>query len=160
MGCGVAGGPGPAHLCGCSKVLNWLYCLDEISTLSPSSFWQAVFIVDYNSCIVSVYFYADLSLYRFIDSERHQHFCVVDSILSVSISLLLLKVDEMESLPTTAKPQRRGRSKPSQTFKPSIFMAFFSCLAWLYVAGRYACFHFSFPVKFHLAPVIVLEGRI
>ncbi|XP_023538069.1 hydroxyproline O-galactosyltransferase HPGT3-like [Cucurbita pepo subsp. pepo] len=42
----------------------------------------------------------------------------------------------MESLPTTAKPQRRGRSKPSQTFKPSIFMAFFSCLAWLYVAGR------------------------
>ncbi|KAG7020396.1 Hydroxyproline O-galactosyltransferase HPGT2 [Cucurbita argyrosperma subsp. argyrosperma] len=89
-----------------------------------------------NSCIVSVSFYADLSLYRFIDSERHQHFCVVDSILSVSISLLLLKVDEMESLPTTAKPQRRGRSKPSQTFKPSIFMAFFSCLAWLYVAGR------------------------
>ncbi|XP_023546298.1 hydroxyproline O-galactosyltransferase HPGT3-like isoform X1 [Cucurbita pepo subsp. pepo] len=42
----------------------------------------------------------------------------------------------MESLPTTAKPERRARSKPLYTSKPSIFMAFFSCLAWLYVAGR------------------------
>ncbi|KAI9192590.1 hypothetical protein LWI28_025168 [Acer negundo] len=45
----------------------------------------------------------------------------------------------MESLPTTTtttKSERRGRSKPLQTSKPSILMAFFSCLAWLYVAGR------------------------
>ncbi|GAV60541.1 Galactosyl_T domain-containing protein/DUF4094 domain-containing protein [Cephalotus follicularis] len=43
----------------------------------------------------------------------------------------------MESLPvTTMKSERRGRSKPPQTSKPSLVMAFFSCLAWLYVAGR------------------------
>ncbi|KAK3211850.1 hypothetical protein Dsin_016556 [Dipteronia sinensis] len=45
----------------------------------------------------------------------------------------------MESLPTTtttSKSERRWRSKPLQTSKPSILMAFFSCLAWLYVAGR------------------------
>ncbi|KAL5559757.1 hypothetical protein UlMin_035968 [Ulmus minor] len=43
----------------------------------------------------------------------------------------------MESLPTTtAKSDRRWRSKPLPTSKPSILMAFFSCLAWLYVAGR------------------------
>ncbi|XP_052209655.1 hydroxyproline O-galactosyltransferase HPGT3-like isoform X3 [Diospyros lotus] len=32
--------------------------------------------------------------------------------------------------------ERRGRSKPLQTSKSSIVMAFFSCLAWLYIAGR------------------------
>ncbi|KAL5783081.1 hypothetical protein ACOSP7_008110 [Xanthoceras sorbifolium] len=45
----------------------------------------------------------------------------------------------MESLPTTTTPsksERRWRSKPLQTSKPSLLMAFFSCLAWLYVAGR------------------------
>ncbi|XP_038886517.1 hydroxyproline O-galactosyltransferase HPGT3-like [Benincasa hispida] len=42
----------------------------------------------------------------------------------------------MESLPTTAKPERRPRSKPLHASKPSILLAFFSCLAWLYVAGR------------------------
>ncbi|KAL6215072.1 hypothetical protein ACLB2K_014503 [Fragaria x ananassa] len=43
----------------------------------------------------------------------------------------------MESLSTTtSKSDRRSRSKPTQTSKPSIFLAFFSCVAWLYVAGR------------------------
>ncbi|OAY53646.1 hydroxyproline O-galactosyltransferase HPGT3 [Manihot esculenta] len=42
----------------------------------------------------------------------------------------------MESLPTTTKSERRWRSKPLQSSKPSLVMAFFSCLAWLYVAGR------------------------
>ncbi|KAF3447086.1 hypothetical protein FNV43_RR12266 [Rhamnella rubrinervis] len=43
----------------------------------------------------------------------------------------------MESLPTTTtKVERRWRSKPLQTSKPSLLLAFFSCLAWLYVAGR------------------------
>ncbi|KAL6296684.1 hypothetical protein ACE6H2_004826 [Prunus campanulata] len=42
----------------------------------------------------------------------------------------------MEGLPTTTKSERRWRSKPLQTSKPSILMAFFSCVAWLYVAGR------------------------
>ncbi|CAE6164703.1 unnamed protein product [Arabidopsis arenosa] len=45
----------------------------------------------------------------------------------------------MESLPTTvsAKSDRRGRpSKSQNTSKPSLILAFFSCLAWLYVAGR------------------------
>ncbi|XP_065851442.1 hydroxyproline O-galactosyltransferase HPGT2-like [Euphorbia lathyris] len=42
----------------------------------------------------------------------------------------------MESLPTTTKSDRRGRSKPLQSSKPSLFLAFFSCVAWLYVAGR------------------------
>ncbi|KAK4802506.1 hypothetical protein SAY86_000709 [Trapa natans] len=42
----------------------------------------------------------------------------------------------MDSLPTSMKPERRGRSKPLPTSSPSIVMAFFSCLAWLYVAGR------------------------
>ncbi|KDP33565.1 hypothetical protein JCGZ_07136 [Jatropha curcas] len=42
----------------------------------------------------------------------------------------------MESLPTTTKSDRRWRSKPLQSSKPSLVMAFFSCLAWLYVAGR------------------------
>ncbi|KAG6706544.1 hypothetical protein I3843_07G220400 [Carya illinoinensis] len=42
----------------------------------------------------------------------------------------------MENLPTTMKSERRWRSKPLQTTKPSLVMAFFSCLAWLYVAGR------------------------
>uniref|UniRef100_A0A2P2LE48 Putative beta-1 3-galactosyltransferase 10 isoform X3 n=1 Tax=Rhizophora mucronata TaxID=61149 RepID=A0A2P2LE48_RHIMU len=48
----------------------------------------------------------------------------------------------MEGLPTTSttkkKSERRWRSKPLQTSnsKPSLVMAFFSCVAWLYVAGR------------------------
>ncbi|KAK3437129.1 hypothetical protein EUGRSUZ_C01711 [Eucalyptus grandis] len=42
----------------------------------------------------------------------------------------------MEGLPTTTKADRRWRSKPLQTSRPSIVMAFFSCVAWLYVAGR------------------------
>ncbi|OIW03102.1 hypothetical protein TanjilG_07254 [Lupinus angustifolius] len=47
----------------------------------------------------------------------------------------------MESLPVTTKnDHRRGiRSKGIQTSsssKPSLIMAFFSCVAWLYVAGR------------------------
>ncbi|KAM1331128.1 hypothetical protein ACFX13_044435 [Malus domestica] len=41
----------------------------------------------------------------------------------------------MEGLPTMMKSERRWRSKPLQTSKPSILMAF-SCVAWLYVAGR------------------------
>ncbi|KAF3493100.1 hypothetical protein DY000_02057035 [Brassica cretica] len=47
----------------------------------------------------------------------------------------------METLPTTTvsscKSERRGRSSKYQnTSKPSVIMAFFSCVAWLYVAGR------------------------
>ncbi|KAF4356725.1 hypothetical protein F8388_010947 [Cannabis sativa] len=44
----------------------------------------------------------------------------------------------MESLPTTTtKSERRWRSsKPLQTSKPSLLLALFSCIAWLYVAGR------------------------
>ncbi|GMI88484.1 hydroxyproline O-galactosyltransferase 2 [Hibiscus trionum] len=42
----------------------------------------------------------------------------------------------MEGLPTTTKNERRWRSKNLQTSKPSLLMAFFSCVAWLYVAGR------------------------
>ncbi|KAJ7966210.1 Hexosyltransferase [Quillaja saponaria] len=42
----------------------------------------------------------------------------------------------MEKLPTTMKSDKRGRSKPLQTSKPSLVLAFFSCVAWLYVAGR------------------------
>ncbi|XWS70459.1 hypothetical protein CRYUN_Cryun03dG0050100 [Craigia yunnanensis] len=42
----------------------------------------------------------------------------------------------MEGLPTTTKAERRWRSKNLQTSKPSLVMAFFSCVAWLYVAGR------------------------
>ncbi|XP_048133822.1 hydroxyproline O-galactosyltransferase HPGT3 isoform X1 [Rhodamnia argentea] len=42
----------------------------------------------------------------------------------------------MDGLPTTMKSERRWRSKPLQASRPSIFMAFFSCVAWLYVAGR------------------------
>ncbi|KAI4377611.1 hypothetical protein MLD38_015209 [Melastoma candidum] len=43
----------------------------------------------------------------------------------------------MEGLPTTTKSERRSRSKhPSHGSNPSIVMAFFSCVAWLYVAGR------------------------
>ncbi|KAF5938369.1 hypothetical protein HYC85_022628 [Camellia sinensis] len=45
----------------------------------------------------------------------------------------------MEGLPTTSsstKSERRWKSKSFQTSKPSIVMAFFSSLAWLYVAGR------------------------
>ncbi|XP_028067118.1 hydroxyproline O-galactosyltransferase HPGT3-like [Camellia sinensis] len=49
----------------------------------------------------------------------------------------------MEGLPTTSsssssstKSERRWKSRSFQTSKPSIVMAFFSSLAWLYVAGR------------------------
>ncbi|XVF48329.1 hypothetical protein PTKIN_Ptkin03bG0181400 [Pterospermum kingtungense] len=42
----------------------------------------------------------------------------------------------MDGLPTTTKSDRRWRSKNLQTSKPSLVMAFFSCVAWLYVAGR------------------------
>ncbi|MED6111928.1 Hydroxyproline O-galactosyltransferase hpgt2, partial [Stylosanthes scabra] len=44
----------------------------------------------------------------------------------------------MDTLPTTSsKSERRsGRSKTAQTSKSSLVMAFFSCGAWLYVAGR------------------------
>ncbi|CAH2060502.1 unnamed protein product [Thlaspi arvense] len=45
----------------------------------------------------------------------------------------------MESLPTTvpSKSERRGRSSKSHNnSKPSVILAFFSCVAWLYVAGR------------------------
>ncbi|GLT77138.1 hypothetical protein SLA2020_487500 [Shorea laevis] len=47
----------------------------------------------------------------------------------------------MEGLPTTTtttttKADRRWRSKPVQTSKPSLLLAFLSCVAWLYVAGR------------------------
>ncbi|XVF35626.1 hypothetical protein REPUB_Repub18cG0162300 [Reevesia pubescens] len=42
----------------------------------------------------------------------------------------------MEGLPTTTKGERRWRSKNLPTSKPSLVMAFFSCVAWLYVAGR------------------------
>ncbi|KAL2318058.1 hypothetical protein Fmac_031934 [Flemingia macrophylla] len=41
----------------------------------------------------------------------------------------------METLPTT-KRGGGGRSKPVQGSKSSLVMAFFSCVAWLYVAGR------------------------
>ncbi|CAI9092667.1 OLC1v1027978C3 [Oldenlandia corymbosa var. corymbosa] len=45
---------------------------------------------------------------------------------------------EQQTLPITMKSeQRRSKSSKSfQTSKPSLVMAFFSCLAWLYVAGR------------------------
>ncbi|XP_024925691.3 hydroxyproline O-galactosyltransferase HPGT3-like isoform X2 [Ziziphus jujuba] len=43
----------------------------------------------------------------------------------------------MESLPTTtAKSERRWRSKPLQNSRPTLLLAFFSCVAWLYVGGR------------------------
>ncbi|GKV03236.1 hypothetical protein SLEP1_g15575 [Rubroshorea leprosula] len=44
----------------------------------------------------------------------------------------------MEGLPTTTttKADRRWRSKPLQTSKPSLLLAFLSCVAWLYIAGR------------------------
>ncbi|XP_007011805.2 PREDICTED: hydroxyproline O-galactosyltransferase HPGT3 [Theobroma cacao] len=42
----------------------------------------------------------------------------------------------MEGLPTSTKAERRWRSKNLQTSKPSLVMVFFSCVAWLYVAGR------------------------
>ncbi|CDP13543.1 unnamed protein product [Coffea canephora] len=42
-----------------------------------------------------------------------------------------------QTLPTTSsKSDRRSKSKTPQASKPSLVMAFFSCLAWLYVAGR------------------------
>lgn len=58
----------------------------------------------------------------------------------------LIFLSEMESLPTTNKSDRRWRSKPVQTSKPSLLMAFFSCVAWLYVAGR------SDPLLFNSFP--------
>lgn len=53
-----------------------------------------------------------------------------------------------QSLPTTSKSERRSKSKSSQTSIPSLVLAFFSCLAWLYVAGRYAI---GFISRFHLS---------
>ncbi|KAI5673328.1 hypothetical protein M9H77_13692 [Catharanthus roseus] len=46
-----------------------------------------------------------------------------------------------QSLPTTSamstsKSDRRSKSKSPQTSKPSLVMAFFCCVAWLYIAGR------------------------
>ncbi|KAK9102075.1 hypothetical protein Sjap_019329 [Stephania japonica] len=41
-----------------------------------------------------------------------------------------------ESLASAMAQERRWKSKPSQTSKTSLVMAFFSCVAWLYVAGR------------------------
>ncbi|KAF9681263.1 hypothetical protein SADUNF_Sadunf06G0207600 [Salix dunnii] len=40
------------------------------------------------------------------------------------------------SIPVSTKSERRWRSKPLQTSKPSLVLAFLSCFAWLYVAGR------------------------
>ncbi|CAK7353774.1 unnamed protein product [Dovyalis caffra] len=40
------------------------------------------------------------------------------------------------SIPISTKSERRWRSKSLQTSKPSLALAFFSCFAWLYVAGR------------------------
>ncbi|CAL5206331.1 unnamed protein product [Lathyrus oleraceus] len=42
----------------------------------------------------------------------------------------------MDTLPTTSTAKRGGRSKVPQTSKPSLLLAFCSCVAWLYVAGR------------------------
>ncbi|KAK6912594.1 Glycosyl transferase, family 31 [Dillenia turbinata] len=39
-------------------------------------------------------------------------------------------------LPATMKPERRSKSKSPQNGKPSLILAFFSCVAWLYIAGR------------------------
>jgi len=47
---------------------------------------------------------------------------------------------EMDTLPTT-KRGGGGRSKPVPASKSSLVMAFFSCVAWLYVAGRYVRAH-------------------
>jgi hypothetical protein len=49
----------------------------------------------------------------------------------------------MDTLPTTSTAAKRGgggggRSKVAQTSKPSLLLAFFSCVAWLYVAGRFS----------------------
>ena len=51
--------------------------------------------------------------------------------------ILSLSLVEMESSPAAMKSDRRWRSKPLQASKPSLLMAFFSCVAWLYVAGRF-----------------------
>ncbi|CAL5355272.1 unnamed protein product [Camellia sinensis] len=72
--------------------------------------------------------------------------------LSIQIQNFFLSVKKMnnsspymEGLPTTSsssssssstKSERRWKSRSFQTSKPSIVMAFFSSLAWLYVAGR------------------------
>ena len=48
-----------------------------------------------------------------------------------------VRSSEMETLPTTTTKRGGARSKPVQTSKSSLVMAFFSCVAWLYVAGRY-----------------------
>ena len=47
-----------------------------------------------------------------------------------------VRSSEMETLPTTTTKRGGARSKPVQTSKSSLVMAFFSCVAWLYVAGR------------------------
>lgn len=52
----------------------------------------------------------------------------------------LKSISAMDTLPTTSTAKRGGggggRSKIVQTSKPSLLLAFFSCVAWLYVAGR------------------------
>lgn len=55
-------------------------------------------------------------------------------------------ISAMDTLPTTSSSKRGGgggRSKIVQTSKPSLLLAFFSCVAWLYVAGR-----FRIPIRF------------
>ncbi|KAJ8751800.1 hypothetical protein K2173_025988 [Erythroxylum novogranatense] len=42
----------------------------------------------------------------------------------------------MENSSATTKLDKRWRSKPLQNSRPSLVLALFSCLAWLYVAGR------------------------
>ncbi|KAK6927536.1 protein of unknown function DUF4094, partial [Dillenia turbinata] len=39
-------------------------------------------------------------------------------------------------LPMTMKPERRSKFKSSQNGIPSLILVFFSCVAWLYIAGR------------------------
>lgn len=56
-----------------------------------------------------------------------------------------------DGLPTTAKPDRRWRSKPLTTSsKPSILLAFFSCVAWLYIAGRFVSIISHFFLLIHM----------
>lgn len=45
-------------------------------------------------------------------------------------------MDQSLPLTSTIKSERRSKSKSSQSSIPSLVLAFFSCLAWLYVAGR------------------------
>lgn len=66
-----------------------------------------------------------------------RHLCAEPDYQSYLPPLSLCGRTGMENLPTSTKPERRWRSsKPLHSSKPSLFMAFCSCLAWLYVAGR------------------------